>query len=127
MGTEERIMKQKAVKNADKKIIKTAEMDAKENKKIVKTDKRLVSLDAAEFTEKKKAHGYLKKVLGFPEYYGNNLDALYDCLGDLDRETVIELPEAIRDEGHLGEYGETMIRVFQDAAAENKTLTVRLK
>ena len=32
---------------------------------------------------KKDGHKYLKKVFNFPDYYGNNLDALYDCLTDI--------------------------------------------
>ena len=31
-----------------------------------------------------KGHPYLKDALDFPDYYGNNLDALNDCLGDMD-------------------------------------------
>ena len=42
-----------------------------------------VYLDAREFTDKQSSHEYLKTMLDFPEYYGANLDALYDCLTDL--------------------------------------------
>lgn len=89
--------------------------------------KTIIRLEAGAFTDKKKAHSYLKKALGFPAYYGNNLDALYDCLGDLDRAVVIELPQAVQDEAHLGDYGKTMLQVFQDAAAGNSLLEIRLK
>ena len=37
----------------------------------------------------KEGHDYLKKLFDFPDYYGKNLDALYDCLGDLDDTEVI--------------------------------------
>ena len=33
---------------------------------------------------KKNGHDYLMDVLNLPEYYGKNLDALYDCLCEMD-------------------------------------------
>ena len=36
-------------------------------------------------------HNYLKEVLNFPDYYGKNLDALYDCLTEIGVETEIKL------------------------------------
>lgn len=44
---------------------------------------RTVYLDTREFTDKESSHVYLKDMLDFPDYYGANLDALYDCLTDL--------------------------------------------
>lgn len=40
---------------------------------------------------KRNGHKYLKKVFNFPNYYGNNLDALYDCLTDIGVQTEIRL------------------------------------
>lgn len=39
----------------------------------------------------KEGHDYLKEVLDFPDYYGKNLDALYDCLTDIGVQTQIKL------------------------------------
>lgn len=50
-----------------------------------------IILDAQQMKHAKQAHLYLKQKLGLPEYYGNNLDALYDCLGDMDKDTEIEI------------------------------------
>ena len=55
-----------------------------------------IVLDAKRFKGRTRAHAYLKEVLQLPDYYGKNLDALYDCLGDIAEETVIVVPEAIR-------------------------------
>ena len=46
-------------------------------------------LDAAMFENKEASHEYLKKELNFPDYYGNNLDALSDCLTDMDDFRII--------------------------------------
>lgn len=40
---------------------------------------------------KRNGHIYLKKAFNFPNYYGNNLDALYDCLTDIGVPTQIKL------------------------------------
>lgn len=45
-------------------------------------------LNAACMQERKETHEYLKKVLNLPDYYGENLDALYDCITDMDRPTI---------------------------------------
>ncbi len=34
---------------------------------------------------------YLKKKMDFPDYYGKNLDALYDCLTDISGPTAVVL------------------------------------
>ena len=46
-----------------------------------------IVLDAKRFKGRTRAHAYLKEALRLPDYYGKNLDALYDCLGDIGEET----------------------------------------
>ena len=86
-----------------------------------------IVLDAKRFKGRSRAHAYLKEALRLPDYYGKNLDALYDCLGDIGEETVIVVPEVIQKKEYLGEYGKTMLRVFKDAAEENGMLKVVIK
>ena len=86
-----------------------------------------IVLDAKRFKGRSRAHAYLKEALQLPDYYGQNLDALYDCLGEIGEETVIVVPEVIQKKESLGDYGKTMLRVFKDAAQENKMLKVVLK
>jgi len=47
-----------------------------------------VIIDALKLNERKEAHEYLAKVFEFPAYYGKNLDALYDCLSEMNIEKI---------------------------------------
>ena len=86
-----------------------------------------IVLDAKRFKGRTRAHAYLKEALQFPGYYGKNLDALYDCLGDIAEETVIVVPEVIQKKEYLGEYGKRMLEVFRDAAKINAMLQIIIK
>lgn len=76
------------------------------------------------FKTKEKAHIYLKQVLRLPSYYGNNLDALYDCLTDIYDKQTIMIPKEITSPRYLGNYGKQMLLVFQEAAEKNKNLQI---
>lgn len=82
-----------------------------------------IILDTLCLTEPEAAHAYLKEKLSFPEYYGNNLDALYECLTDICEETVLRL----RAEGGVMPESSYFIKLFgvmRDAEAENPRLTI---
>ena len=40
----------------------------------------MMTLDGARLRTKEEAYPYLREKLGLPDWFGNNLDALYDCL-----------------------------------------------
>ena len=66
-------------------------------------------------------HDYLKEMLEFPEYYGKNLDALHDCLTDLENvEIAITPPE------EDGAIFQRILRVFKAADRENETLYLNI-
>jgi len=70
-----------------------------------------IILNAARMGTKEEAHEYLKKAFGFPDYYGGNLDALADCLGELDNVKI-----RICNTEEAGEYLERLMPVFRDHA-----------
>ena len=80
------------------------------------------TLDGKEMTSRKQAHLYIAKKLGFPDYYGCNLDALSDCLGEIGVRTKITLKNYREFEENLGAYSKGFVRVFEDAAAENENI-----
>ena len=80
-----------------------------------------IILDGQYLLEKETAHVYLQEKLELPEYYGKNLDALYDCLTDFVN-TEIHICTSF-DEEKTGYYYK-IIRIFQVAEKENKDLKV---
>ena len=44
---------------------------------------------------KEDGHDYLMEVLNLPDYYGKNLDALYDCLCEMEEEIELINPEDV--------------------------------
>lgn len=50
-----------------------------------------IFIDCANIDSRADFHREIAKELSFPKWYGNNLDALYDCLTDICTETRLIL------------------------------------
>lgn len=83
-----------------------------------------IQLDLTSFEEKISLHRYLKETLGFPFYYGANLDALHDELTSETNEMNVHIKLPANPQGKMAEYMPRLRRVFEDAAEENYHLTV---
>ncbi len=86
-----------------------------------------ITLDGRKADSRKDFHLYVKKKLSLPEYYGCNLDALVDCLGDISEETQITLTHFDEFQAKLGAYHKGFIRVFEDMAKENPNIKFKCK
>lgn len=98
-----------------------------------------IIIDEEQFESAADVHAYLAKHLDFPDYYGNNLDALNDCLGDLTEgaELVIYLAAQVPYRGE-GEYDQSasgaefaawfpkFVRAVLRAAQDNEDLVVNV-
>lgn len=81
-------------------------------------------LDGEAIGTREQLHTVLQQELGLPEWYGRNLDALYDSLTDSHERISIEMrnPEALV--AHLGRYAKALEQVIRDAAEENAQIEV---
>lgn len=71
-------------------------------------------------------HAALAEGLGFPAWYGRNLDALYDVLTDIREGVTLTIYDWDALTDTLGEKAAALRRVLQDAGQENPSLTVLL-
>ena len=86
---------------------------------------REVMLDLTSFEDKISLHSYLKETLGFPFYYGANLDALYDELTSETSELSVTVALPKSPKGGMADYLPRLRMVFEDAARENYHLKVQ--
>ena len=77
-----------------------------------------ICLYAEKMTDRNALHDHLAEAFSFPEWYGRNLDALYDLLNDIDSPTTIRLVGAERLEG----YCLHLLGVIAQATAANPNL-----
>ena len=77
----------------------------------------IYELDGQQLHDRSAAHAYLQETLGFPDWYGRNLDALSDMLTAFGAPTMIFLTDADAIDPAIA-------KVFADAMEENPQLTV---
>ena len=84
-----------------------------------------VILNCEKLLQRKQAHLYLAEMLDFPDYYGKNLDALYDCLTEIRECTIVLEGEAILRGSE--NYGAKVVKVLKEAAHANPCLKLELQ
>ena len=82
-----------------------------------------VLIDGAAIETRDELHDSLQAQLALPEYYGRTLDALYDCLTDIQEDTELRLLHAQMLNEQLGFYAGAMQRMICDACEENPHLS----
>ena len=80
-----------------------------------------IVLDGNILADATQVHDYLKEMLEFPEYYGKNLDALHDCLTDLE-----DVKITITSPDEDGAIFQRILRVFKTADRKNETLYLNI-
>lgn len=85
------------------------------------------TLDGSRLTDKKALHAYISDLLQLPDCYGNNLDALYDCLCEIGTNTTVEFINIGIAKKALGDYFNALVAVLNDAAVYNPHLSIIYK
>ena len=75
-------------------------------------------LDGTRMTDRESCHQYIARIMRFPDYYGHNLDALYDCLGEFGTDSTVVILNKTILLMYLDDYGEKLLETFRDAANE---------
>ncbi len=83
---------------------------------------REVELNGKRMTSETLAKEYLFDMFEFPEYYGADLEAIYDALADITEETRVSIIN--REYMENTSFGSRLIWVFEDAASDNDNLTL---
>lgn len=69
-------------------------------------------------------HNIFSEELNFPDYYGRNLDALYDCLCDVAEEVEIIIEEREELSENLGISFDRLCNLLIDVSEECDNITV---
>ena len=85
---------------------------------------KILIIRANDFDNKLDALEYIASQLKFPDYFGENLDALFDCLCDIDSKVNIALDNILPDE--VSDWYEALYDTIIDAALENSNIRLYL-
>ena len=85
---------------------------------------REITIDFAQVHSREEFHSVLARELAFPAWYGNNLDALHDCLTDIREDTRIRLVHWESLEAELGKFAAGAKRAILHGASANPNVAV---
>ncbi len=79
---------------------------------------KIYVLDGKDMTSRQTAYRVIERTMDMPDYFGKNLDALADCLGErtADMSVVFVNTDALKNT--LGDYADKMLNVFREASRD---------
>ena len=78
---------------------------------------KIIRIDLDVFEDKKSFHRWLRDVCEFPEYYGCNLDALYDCLSE-NNHFKFEIVDSTQNEMYIL----SLMKIFRKTKCEYEVI-----
>jgi len=86
---------------------------------------RMIQLDPHRITNKQDMAAYMRENLDLPDYFGGNLDALYDCLSEYTEDVVFTIDRMALREITFSGYSYRVLRVLEDSTRENDHIGLR--
>ena len=83
---------------------------------------KTIRVDFSKCENSEQMHEQLRRALNLPEYYGGNLDALWDVLTGLPykgKHFIITLPDA---ESDIASYADSICDIFREAGVSFETV-----
>ena len=87
-----------------------------------------IILDGEKMTDELTTHKMFKEIFEFPDYYGHNDYALWDCITDwyLDGKAKIIWKNFNKSKEYLGEDADIMLKIFRRAAEQYGDFTIEV-
>lgn len=81
-------------------------------------------IDGNTLQSRRQLHAMAADALTLPDYYGHNLDALFDCLCECGEDTTITVQNTDALLTNLGHYSRAFLCLLERAGQDNPHLTV---
>lgn len=85
-----------------------------------------IIIDGNLITNKQELFSNLKLQINSDEFYGNNLDALWDVLSSINEELIVEIKNLNTLKLNLGEYTDSLVQLFMDLKEEKSDCIIKI-
>ena len=89
-------------------------------------DMIILNLDGSLLKSKEELHNTIFYQLALPDYYGRNLDALWDVLSTWSAPLCIEVTHTELLKRHLADYADSLLELLHDVQRENNVITLNI-